>query len=136
MRWCVVLVGLAACGVRSAPSLDESLARYNRFVRHEYGDSIALLYAPDGELGLPGRAPVRGPDSIRTFLASFTAVRVDSSAMWVDSISVTDSGVVQYGGYYQQATVEGQPPVRATGRFVALWRLRPDGYWLLRRMRT
>ena len=130
-----LLLGLG-CGTHGAPDLNQSLARYNGYVRLEQADSIAEMYTLNGELLVPGRAPLQGPDSIRAFLAAFTNVRVDSSAMWADSISVTDSGVVQWGGYFQIATVAGQPPVQASGHFVALWLLSPDGHWFLRRMGT
>lgn len=131
-----LLGALAACRSDAARQLDAALVRYNGFVRHMQGDSIAAMYAPDGELVVRGRGTLRGPDSIRTFLASFTNVTVDSAAMWGDSVRTTDSGVVQWGGFYQQATVTGRAPVTATGRFVSLWKREPGGRWALRRMQT
>ena len=119
----------------STPDLSASLAQYSSFVRRQLGDSIAALYAPDGELVAPG-GPVRGPAAIRAFLAGFTNVHVDSSTMWADSVAITDTGIIQWGGFYQRATVADRPPVVATGHFVALWREQPDGRWLLRRMQA
>lgn len=131
----VMLLGLAACRVTSTPDLNATLARYNNFVRHEMGDSIAAMYAPDGELVTPIRS-YRGPDSIRAFLATFTNVTLDSSVMWTDSVHATDSGLVQWGQFYQHAILADRPAVAATGHFVALWREQPDGRWLLRRMQA
>lgn len=129
------MFGLAACRVTSTPDLSASLAQYSSFVRRQLGDSIAALYAPDGELVTPERA-VRGPAAIRTFLAGFTNVKVDSAAMWADSVAITDTGIVQWGGFYQRASVSDRPPVTASGHFVALWREQSDGRWLLRRMQA
>lgn len=130
--WLLVIAG---CRVTSTPDLNATLARYNSFVRRDLGDSIAAFYAPDGEL-VTERGPIRGPAAIRSFLATFTNVQVDSSAMWADSVEVTDSGVVQWGGYYQRAIAPDRPAVTATGRFIALWRQGRDGRWLLRRMQA
>src|SRR5262245_29228166 len=91
----IALVLLGACGPDARHELDGYLARYNTFVRHMQGDSIAALYAAQGEL-VTGGGVIRGPDSIRTFLAGFTNVTVDSSAMWADSVNLSDSGAVQW----------------------------------------
>lgn len=133
----LLLAGLAGCRAGPAPALDAELARYNAFVARQAGDSIAAMYAPDGELDVPGRPPLRGPAAIAAFLDGFTDVRVDSSAMWADSLVPTDSGVAQWGHYYQRATVPGRAaPVTARGGFVALWRRDARGRWRLRSMRT
>ena len=131
----VLLFGIMGCRVAPTPDLTATLVRYNNFVRHELGDSIAALYAPDGELVTPSRS-IRGPAAIGAFLATFTNVRIDSSTMWTDSVRATDSGLVQWGQYYQRARVLDRPPVTATGHFVALWREQSDGRWLLRRMQA
>jgi hypothetical protein len=129
------LCGLIACQDDPDTGLRAELARYNQFVAHQWGDSIAAMFASDGELAVPGRAPLRGPAAIREFLAAFTNVRVDSSAMWSDSVVRTDSGVVQWGGYFQRATVTGQPPVTAHGGVRAVWQRRASR-WELRRLET
>jgi len=131
----VLLCGIMGCRVAPTPDLTATLVRYNSFVRHEQGDSIAALYAPDGELVTPSRS-IRGPAAIGAFLATFTNVRVDSTAMWADSVVTTDSGVMQWGQFYQRAIVPDRPPATATGHFVALWREERDGRWLLRRMQA
>ena len=130
----VLLLGVA-CGGDVDASLRAELARYNRYVAHQWGDSIASMFAPDGELGIPGRAPLRGPTAIREFLSTFTNVHVDSSAMWADSVVRSDSGYVQWGGYFQRATLAGQPPVTARGGIRAVWQRGASG-WQLRRLVT
>lgn len=128
---------LLACRAHHARALDAELARYNAFVARQAGDSIAAMYAPDGELDVPGRAPLRGPAEIAGFLAGFTGVRVDSSAMWADSLVPSDSGVAQWGHYYQRAVVAGRvEPITVRGGFVAVWRRDAQGRWRLRSMRT
>ena len=129
------LLGAPVCSGDVDASLRAELARYNRYVAHQWGDSIASMFAADGELEIPGRASLRGPPAIREFLAMFTNVRVDSSAMWADSVVRSDSGYVLWGGYFQRATVVGQPPVTAHGRIRAEWR-RGAGRWELRRLET
>ena len=125
-----------SCAPDPGPLLQDNLARYNRYIRTKNGDSIAAFYQADGELLATGRAPLKGPEAIRTFLEGFSSVSVDSSAMWQDSLVRSDSGIVQYGGFFQVATPQGQPPVTARGHFFAHWRRQGDGRWLLRRMGT
>ena len=127
-------LSIAACASGNR-ALDHELSRYNTFVTHQAGDSIAAMFAPDGELVMPG-ATLRGPAQIARALALFTNVRVDSSAMHADSVIRTDSGMVQWGRFYQRATVTGQEPVEASGKFVALWVRDAAGHWKVRRLAT
>lgn len=46
---------LLRCHAVYAAVLDGELARYNAFVARQAGDSIATMYAPDGELIGAGR---------------------------------------------------------------------------------
>jgi SnoaL-like domain len=131
----VTLLGAPACSSDVDASLRVELARYNRYVAHQWGDSIASMFASEGELEVPGRASLRGRTAIREFLSMFTNVRVDSSAMWADSIVRSDSGFVLWGGYFQRATLAGRPPVTARGGVRAAWQ-RGAGRWELRRMET
>jgi ketosteroid isomerase-like protein len=132
------VLGCLAMGCRPSPAreIDLKLARYNRYLHGMQGDSIALLYAPDGEMLATGRAPLRGPAAIAAFLSSFTNITVDSSAMATDSLVMTDSGAVQYARFYQRATPAGRPSVEAYGHILALWQRQSDGHWLIRRLQT
>ena len=111
------------------------LARYNNYLSHQWGDSLAAMYLPEGELVAPGRPPVVGPAAIAQFLNSFTNIKVDSSAMTADSVAQSDSGTVQWGRFFQKATPAGQAQITAQGHFVATWRMK-DGHWMLRRLGT
>jgi uncharacterized protein (TIGR02246 family) len=141
---------LAACGLivvgcsasrrpdvsATTAQLDAATARYAGFVHAMAADSIASMYAPDGEMLGAGMHPIQSPDSIRAFLSSFTNVRVDSQSMSRDAITIGDTESVVWGTYTQAATVTGQPQVHVSGRFVAEWVRRADGTWKIRRMLT
>jgi hypothetical protein len=116
--------------------LDRATACLAGFVRTMAGDSIAAMYAPDGEMLGAGMHPIQSPDSIRRFLATFTNVSVDSETMVRDAITVGDTESVVWGHYTQVATVNGQPPVHVSGRFVTQWVRRPGETWRIRRMLT
>ena len=116
--------------------LDAAIARYSGFVRDMAGDSIAAMYAPDGEMLGAGMHAIQSPDSIRRFLTGFTNVKVDSETMTRDAITVGDTESVVWGTYTQVATVTGQPPVHVSGRFVTQWVRRPGESWRIRRMLT
>ena len=112
------LIFAAGCGGRTGPDtaattaqLDAAMERYSGFVRAMAADSIAAMYAPDGEMLGAGMHAIRSPDSIRVFLGSFTNVRVDSESMVRQAISVGDTESVQWGTWAQVATVAGRPPI-------------------------
>jgi ketosteroid isomerase-like protein len=92
------------------------------------------MYAPDGELLEVGMAPLEGPAAIAAFLASFTGVAVDSSAMSSDAVDVYGTAAMQWGTFAQVARVEGHGIVRSQGRFVAQWVKQHDGRWLIHRL--
>lgn len=140
LGWAVLAAG---CAPKAGPDrstttaeLDAATARYAGFVRGMAGDSIAAMYAPDGEMLGAGMHAIQSPDSIRRFLAGFTNVKVDSETMVRDAITVGDTESVTWGTYTQVATVTGQPPVRVSGRFVTQWVRRPGESWKIRRMLT
>jgi len=114
--------------------VESALVHYDSLVRRVAGDSIAALYTPDGELLGTGQRTIRGRDSIRAFLASFSNVRVDSARMTSLAVSVLGDEAVQWGTYEQTATIAKRPPVHVTGRFVADWVREPAVGWRLRRM--
>jgi ketosteroid isomerase-like protein len=134
------LAALSAC--RSSASEDEAariavettFRRYVDFVGRMASDSIAALYTRDGELLGANMRTIRGPDSIRTFLSSFSNVHVDTARMQTDHISIAGDEAVQWGTYSQAATIAGQGMVHVEGRFVAHWLRQPDRSWRLRRM--
>jgi ketosteroid isomerase-like protein len=139
LAWLALVAGCArptADPAATTARLDAELARYSGFVRTMSGDSIAAMYAPDGEMLGAGMHAIQSPDSIRRFLATFTHVSVDSETMVRDAITVGDTESVVWGHYAQTATVAGQPPVHVSGRFVTQWVRRPGGPWKIRRMLT
>ena len=140
LGWAVLAAG---CAPKAGPDpstaraeLDAATARYSGFVRAMAGDSIAAMYAPDGEMLGAGMHAIQSPDSIRRFLAGFTNVKVDSETMTRGAITVGDTESVVWGTYTQVATVAGQPPVHVSGRFVTQWVRRPGESWKIRRMLT
>jgi ketosteroid isomerase-like protein len=89
------------------------MEHYTALIRVVASDSIAAMYADDGELLEAGMAPLRGPKEIRAFLAQFDGKVV------VDSASTVS---------------EDQPPGKFSGRYVARWRRTPEGPWKLTRL--
>jgi len=122
--------------VATTVALDAATARYSGFVLAMAGDSIAAMYTPDGEMLGTGMHAIQSPDSIRHFLGAFTNVKVDSETMVRDAITVGDTESIVWGRYAQTATVNGQPPVHVSGRFVTQWVRRPGESWRIRRMLT
>jgi uncharacterized protein (TIGR02246 family) len=94
-------------------------------------DSVATFYADDGELVLPGMAPVHGPAAVRAFLAPMAAAgQVDSVSITSDELTVHgDTTADQRGRYFQVAGERGKPHGTYTGGYDAAWRRGADGRW-------
>jgi ketosteroid isomerase-like protein len=93
-------------------------------------DSIAASFTSDGELLLPGSAPLRGRAAIAKFLARVArATQVVSVEMRPDSQRVAGTGAQQRGRYVQVAGPRGGPTHTYRGSYDALWRLEADGRW-------
>ena len=120
----------------AARQLTDALHRYERWTRALAGDSIASLFAPDGELLREDGGTLRGPAAIATFLAGFSGVHVDSAVMTLDAMQVMGDDAVQWGTFAQTVRVEGQGTVRPRGRFVWQWHRDWEGRWRLRRALT
>jgi len=96
-RSAVTLVGVfLACSSGRARSGDAearqavvaAMEHYTALIRVVASDSIAAMYADDGELLEAGMAPLRGPKEIRAFLAQFDGkVVVDSASTVSDAHS-------------------------------------------------
>ena len=119
-----------------ASPLESSLQEYARRLKAADAGALAEMYASDGELLQPGLGPIRGPQAIRAFLASFGDVHVESAVMLAESTQLLGRDAVQWGTFEQRVSVPGRAASVARGRFVAQWTKQRDGRWLLRRLLT
>ncbi len=113
-------------GVRAA------MEEYDRLILHMNVDSIAMLYAPEGELG----DIARGRDSIRHFLARFRNIRVLSQASGSDTVLIGGDTAWQLGTYHQRDILPSGDSVSVHGTFKARWVWIYPGGWHIRRMDT
>jgi len=112
-----------------------AMEHYTALIKVVASDSIAAMYAADGELLEAGMAPLRGPKEIRAFLAQFDGkVVVDSASTVSDDVEVFGDTAYQSGSFSQVAKVQDQPPGKFSGRYVARWRRTPEGPWKLTRL--
>jgi ketosteroid isomerase-like protein len=134
----VLLLALARPGLAQSPAdsaaLGRALRHYSELVARMADDSIAALYAPDGELAAPGRPPIVGPDSIRAFLHRFAAFHVLGEEMVADSLAFHGDTAVQAGRWRQRVRVPKGDTVNVSGDFAAEWLRDGQGSWRLRRM--
>ncbi|HXU33247.1 MAG TPA: nuclear transport factor 2 family protein [Thermoanaerobaculia bacterium] len=97
-------------------------------------ETLADLFAPEGELIQPGLDPLVGPEEIRGFLAPrVKKVRIEEATMTSRAIDLYGDEAYVWGDYSQRVAVGEQPLATFTGHFVAQWH-RTQGAWKLRRM--
>jgi len=95
------------------------IKKYERLVLEMKADSIAQLFTTDAEIGHEDQPPVRGRDSIYSFLSSFKNVRVVDNHDQVVSSFITDDSAIVNGNYTQRVIVSGKDTVNVAGKFTA-----------------
>ena len=129
-----VLCLLFSCNKReySKADIESGMQRYDHLIQRLDADSIALLYAPDGDLG----TIAHGRDSIRRFLASFKNVRVLSNTSVSDSIEIKGDTAFQNGTYHQVAIIDAKDTADLKGTFHARWIWVNKEGWRIKKMET
>lgn len=112
--------------------IENAMLRYDRLIQKMDADSIALLYAPDGDLG----EMAHGRDSIRKFLLTFTNVKVLSTSSTSDSIVFNSDTAIQTGKYTQVALIQVKDTARLKGSYTAKWIWLPEQGWRIKKMNT
>ncbi len=112
--------------------LISGMKQYDHLILKTDGDSIALLYAPDGELG---RA-AKGRNQIRNFLFNFRHYKVLYQSSSIDSLTIDGDTAFVNGFYQQKVIVPENDTVSIKGTYASKWEwLREEG-WHIRRMET
>jgi hypothetical protein len=124
---------LASCKKgHNKQDIEVAMQRYDRYVKQMDTNSLAMLYAPDGELG----TIAKGRDSIRHFLSHFNNVRVLSQKSDCSSVEINGDSAIQKGTYKQTAIVDGKDTVKLKGDYVANWKWTPEEKWRITKMTT
>ena len=98
--------------------------------------ATAAFYPPDGEL-IEGTTSHRGPREVQAYLQPiFDKVDIADARMDSESVEIYGNIAYQWGTYSQRAALKGQPLKEYKGRFVAKWRMEPDGHWRMLRLMT
>jgi hypothetical protein len=129
----VVLACLTSCQNPPArPDLRAAMEEYDRLIRKTDADSIALLYAVDGDLG----SMAHGRDSIRKFLYKFKDFKVLEQESTIDSVRTTPDTGFLAGSYHQKVIIPGHDTVSVKGMFSSTWILVPEYGWQIKKMET
>lgn len=148
LRWSSGLLGivLGCCSRQPAPpdqkataearqAVLSAMAHYIDLIHAVSSDSVAAVYAEDGQLFEPGMVPLNGREAIRAFLAPFDGKAiVDTVTGTTDTLEIYGQTAYLWGHYHQVARLPDQPTSTFDGRYVARWRLEPGGQWKLSRL--
>jgi len=131
---CLITTFFSACRPkeRSTESVEQAMQNYNRYILEMDVDSIALLYAPDGELG----KMAKGRDSIRRFLDNFKRYKVLSQVSTTNLIKISRDTALQSGSYTQKVIVPVNDTVTVRGLFSTKWIWMDPTGWHIQRMET
>lgn len=135
----LALAALAGCGTFSvqedAPArIEKALAAYAAGLAARDADRVAGSFAPDGELVVPGREPIRGPEAIRAWVASLAGTTVLEQEVKGPLVQVVGPSALQRGDFRRKERLADGQVVETKGRFEAEWVRLTDGSWRLARI--
>jgi len=99
-------------------------------------DSIAQLFTTYAEIGHGDQPPIKGRDSIYSFLSSFKNVRVLSNRDNIISSAIRNDSATVNGTYTQTVIVSEKDTVNVAGKFTATMVRDKIKNWLIAKMRT
>jgi hypothetical protein len=108
------------------------MRQYDHLILKTDGDSIALLYAPDGELG----KVAKGRNQIRNFLFNFRHYKVLAQSSSIDSLIIDGDTAFVNGNYHQKVIVPVNDTVSVKGTYASKWEWLHEEGWHIRRMDT
>ncbi len=118
----------AAETANAGAAVEAAMRGYAAALKSGPPEAVAAWFTADGELLLPGMAPVRGREAIRAFLAPMaSAVEVESVEVGTDAVEVHGASADLWGTYHQLAGEKGKPKEMHAGRFAALWHREAGG---------
>jgi len=109
-----------------------AMRTYDRLITKMDADSIASLYATDGELG----KVAKGRDSIKKFLLTFKKFQVLLNESKTDSIVMAGDSAVQTGSYRQEVILPSKDTAHLKGLFHANWIWKKSEGWHIKKMET
>jgi ketosteroid isomerase-like protein len=130
----ILFSAIFSCNTKthSKEEIESAMKNYDRLIEKTDADSIALVYAKDGQLG----SIANGRDSIRKFLARFKDFHVLSQETETRSIVISGDSAIQKGIYHQVTITPKKDTVHVSGEFEATWIWNYEGGWLLKKMET
>jgi len=127
--------GIEAVGTDERQAVELAMKEYAEALRAGTPETVVAHYTIDGQLLLPGLAPLRGREAIRAFLAPLAAsTEVESVEVNTEVVETHGNTADQWGTYRQVAGERGKAKQTYQGRYAALWHLEKDGRWRLFRL--
>ena len=127
--------GIEAVGTDERQAVELAMKEYAEALRVGTPETVVAHYTIDGQLLLPGLAPLRGREAIRAFLAPLVAsTEVESVEVNTEVVETHGNTADQWGTYRQVAGERGKAKQTFQGRYAALWYLEKDGRWRLFRL--
>lgn len=142
-----IVLGLAGCAPKDPDAIakkravdslqvEARLQRYAFLALRMDHAGIASLFAPDGRMLRENAAPLVGPDSIRTFLASFLGFHVLEEHIAAETTTVRADSARQAGTWRQRVQLPDGKVVEVHGRFETHWMRDNSDQWMIKSMGT
>ena len=130
--FCTALLFSCSTSSHNKKGVEAAIKQYDHLILKLDADSIALLYAPDGDLG----NMAHGRDAIRKFLLTFNNLKVLSQSSVTGSIKLNGDSSLQKGVYKQTVVISGKDTVTVKGAYTATWLWMGKNGWHIKRMET
>jgi uncharacterized protein (TIGR02246 family) len=114
----------------AAEGIAQSAQAFSRALERGDAEGMAAQYVDDAVLVPPGGRMIAGRDSIRDFWTPRNPdFRTLAHSLTTERLEVVGDVAVEVGTWRQEGQLRDDPPRQSAGRYLVVWRRRPDGVW-------
>jgi hypothetical protein len=126
---------IISCEIDKSKEVGAAMEDYTIQMAAQNPDSIAALYAINGEISGKDQKRIIGKDSIRKMFNSFSGFSVLRFTTLPSLTTLTGDSARQEGSYKQIVVVPSGDTLKLNGKYTAVLVLE-NGHWRIRRMYT
>jgi len=112
-------------------SIEKANLKFGEAVRKGDAAALAALYTEDATLMPPNSEMIKGRQEIEEFWKTSMQMGVKDAILTTVDASGSGNLAYEIGKYTIKIQPEGQEPIEALGKYVAVWKLQADGSWKL-----
>lgn len=133
-----LLLIITGCGTTAQPDIEavrQAIETQNARFAEAYnrGDAagVAQIYTENARSLPPNKEMKQGREAVQESTEADFAMGVTDLSLTAVSVEVHGNTAYEIGKYTVNVAPAGQPVIRDSGKYVAIWKKQPDASWLI-----